>query len=833
MHSRGLILLMLALAASGSAQPNLAGAAKIRLALEHLRVLGSVMMIAAHPDDENTALLAYFARGRKARIAYLSVTRGEGGQNLIGPEQGDLLGVIRTQELLEAREIDGAEQLFTRAIDFGYSKSAEETLAKWGRERVLADVVWNIRRFRPDVIVLRFSGSSRDGHGHHQSSAILGKEAFFAAADKNRFPEQLKWVQPWQAKRLLWNSFSFTAQQEREAAKLPSRLELDTGTYDPVLGYSYSEIAGMSRSMHRSQGFGAAQRRGQAKNYLQHVAGAPAEKDVFDGVDTTWNRLPGGAEVDRILAGALHSFDAHHPSRTIPHLLRARPLIAQMKDLWAKLKLQELDEAVGLCSGLWLDAVADRYAAEPGAQITIRAEAINRSPADMRLVAISLEGSGGARQADAPEAELRENQPVIRELSWKISEDARYSMPYWLAGPKAGETYEIADQQLVGVPENPPVLRARFRLRVESQDVELVRPVRYRYVDRVRGELARPLTIVPAVALRLSEPVQVFPDSKSRQVELEVKANVANPSGEVRLEAPAGWSVDPKVRPFRLSDPGEQTVLVFDVTPPAGPSQGRLRAVASLGGRQISTGTEVVSYPHIEPQTVFPPSEAKLVRADIRVLAKRVGYVMGAGDQVPEALRQLGCEVTLLGPEDLALGDLGRFDAIVTGVRAYNVRPDLRANQQRLLEYVHRGGTLVVQYNVLDFGASGNPLAKIGPYPLRISRERVAVEEAPVAFPDANHPVLRTPNAISAADFEGWVQERGLYFAGEWDSRYEPLFESHDPGEPPRAGGTLYARYGQGVYIFTAYSWFRQLPAGVPGAFRIFANLLSSGKNRP
>ena len=803
--------------------------AQIQPALERLRVLASVLMIGAHPDDENTALLAYFARGRKARAAYLSVTRGEGGQNLIGSEQGDLLGLIRTQELLGARRIDGGEQFFTRAIDFGFSKSEEETLAKWGRERVLADMVWIMRSFRPDVVVLRFSGTGRDGHGHHTASASLGREAFAAAADKSRFPEQLKRVEPWQARRLLWNVFSFTPQQEKEAGTLAARVEIDAGAYDPILGYSYAEIAGMARSMHRSQGFGAPQRRGPAKNYFLHLAGEPAVKDVLDGIDTTWNRLPGGGEVDRILAEAVRTFQAAHPERTIPLLVKARPLIAAIKHPWAARKLEELDEAVALCAGLWLDAVSDRHTAEPGSQIRVRAEALNRSPAPLRLVSVALE-RGAAVEAQPADVELRENEMVTRELAWKFKDDEPYSTPFWLARPKQGETYAIAEQALVGLPEGAPVLRARFRLRVESQELEVARPVRYRYVDRVLGELARPLEVAPAVALRLSQPVLLFPNEQARTVEVEVKANVANAAGEARLEAPAGWRVEPKSRAFRLADIGEQVALSFEVAPPKATGIAQLRAVAAVGTRQVAAGTEVVTYPHIPPQTLFPPAEARLVRSDIRVLAKRIGYVMGAGDEVPDALRQLGCEVTLLGADDLARGELGRFDAVVTGVRSYNVRADLRANQQRLLEYVKQGGTLVVQYNTLEFGQAGNTLARIGPYPLRVGRERVAVEEAPVAFPNPQHAALRAPNEISQADFAGWIQERGLYFASEWDPQYQPLLESHDPGEPPRAGGTLVARYGQGVYVFTAYSWFRQLPAGVPGAFRIFANLLSAGQ---
>lgn len=815
--------LLVMLCTAARAQPQLAGAARIQYELERLRVLGSVLMTAAHPDDENTALLAWFARGRKLRTAYLAVTRGEGGQNLIGAEQGDALGLIRTQELLAARRIDGAEQYFSRAIDFGFSKNAEETFQKWGRQPVLADMVWVIRRFRPDIIVLRFSGASRDGHGHHQASAILGEEAFQAAADPNRFPEQLKWVQPWRAQRLMWNVFG----APREARL--GVVEVDVGQFDPVLGYSYSEIAGMSRSMHRSQGFGAAQRRGSAKNYLAVIAGRPAERDPFEGIDTSWNRLPGGAAVDGLLAQALGAFRPSDPTPVVALLAKARPLIAAIKDPWAELKLRDLDETIGLCAGLWLDAVADRRTVQPGGEVRVTAEAVNRSALAARLASLSLEDRQGRRQDAEINAVLGENQPLSRELTWRLPPEVPYSAPFWLLAPRRGEAYTI-EQAMVGLADNPPVLTARFRVAVDGGEIELLRPVRYRYVDRVLGEQGRRLEVVPPVSLRLPHAALLFPDEATGRVEVELTAQAPAVAGELRLEVPAGWRAQPGSQAFRLSEPGEQLVLSFELAPPRQESSGRLRAVAQVSGRQVTVGLEEIAYPHIEPVLLMPPAEAKLVRANVRVLSRRIGYVMGAGDEVPEALRQLGCEVTLLGPAELARGDLARFEAIVTGVRAYNVRPDLRANQQRLLDYVAQGGTLLVQYNTVEAGPAARALSNLGPFPLRIGRDRVTVEEAPVSFPNPAHPLLHAPNAIGPADFEGWVQERGLYFAAEWDPRYEPLLACADPGEKPLAGGTLVARHGKGVYVFTAYSWFRQLPAGVPGAFRIFANLLSAGK---
>ncbi|MCL5746521.1 MAG: PIG-L family deacetylase [Acidobacteria bacterium] len=805
------------------AQKNFSGTPEIEQSFQKLNVLGSVLMIGAHPDDENTALLAYFARGRHVRTAYLSVTRGEGGQNLIGPEQGDLLGIIRTQELLAARGIDGAGQFFTRAIDFGFSKSADETMAKWGRNEILSDMVWVIRRYRPDVVITRFSGTPRDGHGHHQASAILAKEAFVAAADPKRFPEQMQFVQAWRAKRLLFNTFSFTRSQETEAARTPGRLELDAGEFNPVLGKSYSEIAGISRSQHRTQGMGAPERHGPSKNYLMLVAGAPATKDVFDGIDTSWNRVRGGAGPGRLLAEAMRNFQVDHPERSIPLLLKARPLIAAIRDPLAAEKLKELDEAIGLCAGLWLDAEADRYQAAPGGSFQVNLTALDRSGFAFDAVSARLEGMGVSRDVVLSRSPLTCNRPVSAGVQMKVPPGEPYSQPFWLRKPKSGGRYTIDDRNLIGVADVPPLMRAVFQLKAGATSIEIARPVSYRYVDRVRGELTRPVIVSPEVALDMSRTALVFPNNKPRRIEVLVRANVASAAGQVRLDLPDGWSAMPSARPFRLSAVGEQQSVAFEVTPPAQEMAATIRAVADLGGRPVASGMETIAYSHIPAQVVFPPAEAKLVRSDIRVTAKNVAYIMGAGDEMPESLRQLGCQVTLLGPEDLQQRNLAGFDAIVTGVRAYNVRADLRAGQRRLLDYVNNGGTLIVEYNVLD----GN-LPELGPYPFQVSRGRVAMEEAAVRFPNARNPLLHTPNEITQRDFAGWVQERGLYFASDWDSKYEPVLACHDTGEPDLPGGMLYARYGKGVYIFSGYSWFRQLPAGVPGAYRIFANMLSA-----
>jgi LmbE family N-acetylglucosaminyl deacetylase len=824
-----------------SAQRELSGEIEIRQALEKLDTLGSAMMIGAHPDDENTALIAWLARGRHVRTSYLSLTRGEGGQNLIGSEQGDEMGVIRTQELLAARKIDGGEQYFTRAIDFGFTKSADETLSdKWPRDKVLGDVVWNIRRFRPDVIILRFTGTPRDGHGHHQSSAILGREAFAAAADPARFPEQLQYVQPWQAKRLMMNMATFTTQQEKEAMATPGRLEVDLGEYSPELGYSYGEIAGMSRSQHRSQGMGSAERKGSQKNYLVTLAGDTATKDLFDGVDIGWGRLKGGAAIAGQLSQAMDAYAPTHPEELLPRLAKVRPLIAAIDDPLARRKLKELDELTALSAGLSLEAQADKFSVTPGANLKVNFTATVRSPATTTLIGIRLTGVDDAPAVNLATAVLVNNQPSQYSATVRIPVGQPYSGPYWLAFPKDGEMYSVKDPREIGNADNAPVLEAIFSLKIAGMEVELTRPVQHRYVDRVYGELVRPLAVVPPVAVALEEKALVFLDNKPRRVEVAVRSNAGKESGDVHLEVPTGWKIDPPTRHFELAITDEQTNVDFDLTAPSGDTRGTLKAVAQVGDRAVSVGTEVIQYPHIPVQTLFPPAQAALVRTDLKVLSKNVGYVMGAGDEVPTALRQMGCDVTLLMPDDLARGDLSKYDAIVTGVRAWNVRPDLRAHYARLYEFAQKGGTVVVQYNVPEGGGPGPTgappadntiLEHIGPYPIRISRnDRVTVEEAPVTYPNPQISLLQAPNKIVPADFEGWVQERGLYFADQWDPKYQTVLSSHDPGEMPLPGGMLYTKLGKGAYIFTAYSWFRELPAGVPGAYRIFANLLSAGK---
>lgn len=816
-------------------------AAELQLAIQKLRVLGSVLYVAAHPDDENTAFITYLESGRLARVGYLSMTRGSGGQNLIGAETGEALGVIRTQELLAARSIDGAEQFFTRAVDFGYSKTSDETMAFWGRDAVLADVVWTIRSFRPDVIVTRFPLDGRGGHGHHQASAILAKEAFAAAADPKRFPEQLRAAAPWRAKRILWNSFRPDTGKRDPA--LPKLLTVDLGAYNPLLGKSYTELSAASRSMHKSQGFGAAERRGPVPNVLDHLDGDPAEADLFDGVTTDWTRIAGAEGVDRLLAEASSRFDPNAPDRVVPTLIRARAAMRALgNDPWLALKRRELDDVIRSCAGLWLEAMAARPYALAGGTVPITVSVLRRSDVPVTLAKVSIPG-GIVRDAADSTRELTNralgrNVPLDGAGSASIAKNASASQPHWLRKPPGPGAYHVRAagtasrpgeaEEWPGEAENRPALSARFELEIGGERIEYDVPVLHRWTDRVAGERYRPLEVVPPVTLRLDRGVYLFTEPAPREVRVVLESPGPAVVGPVRLHLPAGWRATPAETTVAVGSADAPATARFWVRPGERGVSGTLSASMTVAGTRHDRSRSVIDYPHVPIETIFPPAEARLVRADVRTTGSRVAYVMGSGDDVPAALEEMGYRVTFLTDEELEAGALtpAAFDAVVVGIRAYNTRPRLRALQPRLFDYVSSGGTMIVQYNTVEDALQD----RLGPYPFKISRDRVTVEGSPVRFTKPEHPLLRSPNRIGVEDFDGWVQERGLYFANPSDARYETVLSMNDPGESAMDGSILYARHGQGVFIYTGIAWFRQLPAGVPGAYRLFANLVGGGR---
>lgn len=817
-----LLLVHGTLQAQAPAKPN---AAELLRDIRKLNVLGSALYVAAHPDDENTRFIAYLANEQLYNTAYLSVTRGDGGQNLIGPEIREGLGIIRTQELLQARRIDGGQQFFTRANDFGFSKNPEETFRIWGKEKVLHDMVWAIRQFRPDVIITRFSPRPSETHGHHTASAMLANEAFEAAADPKRFPEQLKHVQVWQAKRVLWNTGVWSFRSQKEFEDYGSQLlKVDVGGYNPLLGKSYPEIAALSRSMHKSQGFGSTGSRGAEIEYLEHTKGERAKEELFEGVNTSWARVKGGEQVARLFEKAAVEFQPLQPASVVPTLLAARKELAKLPDsYWKRVKTAELEQVVKHCLGLYLEAVAIDYAVTPGEALNLQLEAINRSAIPVQLVSMR---PNFASTDSILNKTLAQNETHLLPLKLKIPANAPYSQPYWLRQEGTLGLFRVDDLQEIGKPENQAAAEVQFDLRIGGEPFRYTVPVVYKRNDPVDGEQYRPLAITPPVFVNISEKVLMFASQEPKPVHVLVKAGKAGIQGQVALQLPKGWRTEPAQATFNLEQNGAEQSVRFMVYPPKGQQEVELKAVATVGGQSYTRGLNVIQYSHIPTQTTFPEATAKAVRLDLKRQGQEIAYLMGAGDDIPVSLQQIGYTVTLLRDEDMNDAYLRRFDAVILGVRAYNTVERMPFYQPVLLRYVQQGGNLIVQYNT-GHSLKTNPVA---PFPLKISSQRVTVEEADVRFLKPKHPVLNSPNKITKKDFDGWVQERGLYFPNEWGTEFEAILSSNDPGEPARDGGLLVARYGKGHFVYTGYSWFRQLPAGVPGAYRLFTNLISLGK---
>ena len=799
-------------------------AGEIQLALQKLNILGRVLYIAAHPDDENTNLMALWSNGSLYETAYLSITRGDGGQNLIGPELRERLGVIRTEELLAARRVDHGKQFFSRAIDFGFSKTAEETMRIWDHDKILSDVVWVVRKFRPDVIVTRFSPEDQLTHGHHTASAILAREAFSAAGDPNRFPEQLAFVKPWRPTRLVWNTSPFFFSNRNLPFDPTGLTVLEAGGYNSLLGKAYTEIAAASLSMHKSQGVGSPPRRGARKEYFKLLEGQPMTNSLFEGIDANWSRVANSESIATQIRQIISQFLPADPAASVPELLKLRQAMNGIKDeSWVPEKKAELDGIIAACLGLHVEASTTNGAVTPGQTATIKLEAINRCNIPVTLQEIRFPLSGDSMKIDAA---LPSNELVTRDLSCKIPENTPYSQPYWLRKSGTLGAFAVDDQTLVGLPENPPDLPVEIVLQINGQELRYIVDTKYRMVDPVAGELRRPLVIEPPVFAKVVNSVLVFATNQPKSVGVHVTAATGPVKGELKLAVPQGWGVYPASIPIDLKAADAETVATFTVKPPEQNSEGTLRAVVSIDGRDYSLGRVRISYPHIGVHTLMPPAEARLVRADIREKGERIGYIPGAGDDVPESLQQIGYSVKILSESDITAENLKQFSAVVLGVRAYNTQERIANWLPELFAYVKAGGVAVAQYNTL----AELKTDQLGPYPLEISRDRVTDENAEVRILAPDHPLMTTPNKITSKDFEGWVQERGLYFPKKWDPAWTAILSSNDPKEKPLDGGLLVAKSGKGFFIYTSYSWFRQLPAGVPGAYRLVANMLSLGK---
>ncbi|MFI5337018.1 MAG: PIG-L family deacetylase [Opitutales bacterium] len=787
--------------------------------LQGFRTTGSVLYIAAHPDDENNRLLPYLARGRALRTAYLSLTRGDGGQNLIGPELGAELGVIRTQELLAARRIDGATQFFSRARDFGFSKDYADTLQRWDRRQVLSDIVRVIRTFRPDIIISRFSTIPGFTHGHHTASAILALEAFKLAGDPTAFPEQLDTLTPWQPKRILWNSFN---RANFGPDPTPGVIRLDAGGYDPLLGESFGEIGACGRSMHKSQGEGRLGVRGPAIETFQVLAGEPATTDILDGVDNTWARFPGGAEIGRLADDAIANFHPLDPSASVPRLLEIRQKLAALPaDPVVADKRRQLDRVLQACLGLFVETTLPKAQVVPGEELKLHLTALVRTGVPVRWVGVRYPGPGGT-PAGEPLA-LSDNVPASRDATLTLPIDAPLTHPYWLQEEGTEGMFQVDDPSLIGRPENPPAFPIEQLFKVGGQTLAVSDVPVQVITDPVRGEIRRPLEVIAPVAVNWVQSLELFAPGTTKPVTVELTAARAHTAGKLGLEVPAGWQASPAAQDFSLAATGDHARFTFNLTAPASLGSAVITAHADIGLRHYHRGSSEVRYDHIPVQLLQWSARLKAVSLELATRGHAIGYLTGAGDQVGESLTRMGYAVTPLSPADLTVEKLKTFDAVVVGVRAFNTRAGLEPRLPALFAYAEQGGTVIEQYNT----ANGLLNSRLTPYELKLSGDRVTIASAPVALLAPDHPALTGPNKITAADFDGWVQERARYVPRTWDPAFIPLLASGDPGEKPLTGTLLVARYGRGYFVHTSLSFFHELPAGVPGAYRLFANLLS------
>jgi LmbE family N-acetylglucosaminyl deacetylase len=814
-YSPTLFLALHFFAATAIAQkPVKPDAADLHQAIKKLNVLGTVLYVAAHPDDENTRMISYLRNAKYYDVTYLSLTRGDGGQNLIGPEIRELLGVLRTQELLMARSVDGGKQLFTRANDFGFSKSPDETLLFWDKDAVLSDVVWAYRQVKPDVVINRFYHDKKyDTHGHHTASAMLSVEAFDLAGNPAAYPEQLSLTQPWQARRQFFNtSWFFYGSQDAFAKIDKSTLwPIDIGVYLPLKGKSNNEVAAESRSMHRCQGFGSLSTRGESIDYLDFVKGdRPASQDIFEGINTSWTRVEGGAPIGKLLTQIDAEYRSDDPAASIPDLLTAMKMIQSLPEgYWKTRKLAEIKEVIRGCLGLYLESTANEPTATPGDAVKIRLEAIYRTGHNVQLAGVSI--APGLFDS-LPQAVLSRNKGWIFEKTVRIAPDAAFTAPYWLQKPASLGMFDVAEQTLRGVPETPRYASVRWQFTINGIPVEYNTEVAWKTGEPAIGEVWRPFEVLPPVFVEFTEPSYIF-TQKENEITVRAKAGKEGVSGNILVGAMR--------QPFSFSKKGEEKTFSFRIK--SDHSNGMLEVRAEVDGSIYNSRLVTIKYDHIPQQSVLLPATAPAAYLDLKVKAKNVGYYPGAGDEIPAALRQMGCTVKILEAKDMETATLAKMDAIVVGIRAYNTKDDLKIHQSKLLEYVQNGGTLVVQYNT-NFELVTDQVA---PFPLKISRTRVTDEKSEVRFLQPQHPALNSPNKLSPKDFEGWVQERGLYFPSEWDPAFSALLSTNDPGEKPADGSLLIAPYGKGHYVYTGLSFFRELPAGVPGAYRLFANLIS------
>jgi LmbE family N-acetylglucosaminyl deacetylase len=798
-------------------------ASEILQQLHRFREMGSVLYIAAHPDDENTELITYFARGRSYRTAYLSLTRGDGGQNVLGPEFGSDLGVIRTQELLAARRIDGSQQFFSRAVDFGFSKDYRETLRIWDRQQVLSDMVRVIREFRPDVLVTRFSPIPGGTHGHHTASTVLALEAFKLAGDPAAFPEQR--LKAWQPKRIVWDESIY---QHDDVNSGSQQVRIGVGGNDPVSGELFADIAGRSRSMHKTQGFAnftISGKNGPRFETFQLLDGAPMTSDILDGVDTTWGRVSGGAEIGKLADEIIAQFDSQNPAASVPGLLKLRNELSALTvdDSVVAEKRAQLDRILQAALGLEVQTTISQAEVVPGEKMNLHHSVVLHSSIPVRWVAVRYPE---VKQTIDQGIELLPNQFSASDSSPTLPLNTPLSQPYWLRVEGTTGLFQVDDPSLIGRPENPPAFPIEQVFEISGQTLVVPGEAVQITTNSAHLEIRRRMEVIPPVSLDFASDIALLAPGTSLAVEVEMVAARPDSIGLLRLAAPDGWQVSPAEQSFHLHSAGQREQFKFTLTAPPQSATAKIIADAEIDGAHYRNRRVEINYPHIPPLLLQPPASLNALSLELAIRGHTVGYLPGAGDSVADNLKQMGYAVTILDDTNLTPEQLHGLDAVVIGVRAYNVRTDIGSELPLLFDYVENGGTLIAQYN-RPYGLKANQLA---PFELHLSGGRVTDENATVTFLAPDHPVLNTPNKITSADFDGWIQERGIYFPNQWDEHFTPILACHDPGEAPLNGGLLVAHYGKGYFVYTGLVFFRELPAGVPGAFRLFANLIALGK---
>lgn len=795
--------------------------------IKKLNVLASVLYVGAHPDDENNALLPYFAKEKLWRTAYLSLTRGDGGQNLIGDEQGIELGLIRTQELLAARRVDGAEQYFTRAYEFGFSKSAAEALRIWDKEKILSDVVWVIRKYQPDIIIKRFPPDKRAGHGHHAASSILAQEAFTAAADPTKFPEQFKYgVKPWQAKRILWNTYNFGGNNTTSE----DQLKIDIGGYNLLIGKSYGELGGEARTMHKSQGEGRPGRRGESYEYFATTGGEAPKNDLMDGIVTDWKRITGGETIETMINAIISNYNIAQPDLSVPSLVKLYQAIKALPEgNWRNKKLDEVEQIIEECSGLFVEATSSQPQVVQGGDLGINFVLNKRENVNASLKNISVENFDSAFTATLPT-----NQNVSINKTLHIAGDKKISQPYWLVYPLKGGTFDVRDQTLIGKAENAPSFEASFLVNIVGEDFVIKKPVQYRYIDPVKGDTYEPIPVLPKIELKYDKENYISIDNNPVTSMLYVKSNRKDDLSKYTVEENASkdWKKNQKFIQYDVLP-----VLNKNISTTFTPQSKLLNTKEEISANtkkstEVYNGyTKTISYNHIPTITYFAEAKANLVKLDIKIVGKKIGYIVGAGDKVPDALKEMGYEVTTLSEKDITDENLKQYDAIITGIRAYNLYEYLSDKNDVLMRYVKNGGNMIVQY--MKSNQVGDKNITVGPYPFKISSgSRITEEDAKVNFLLPDNPALNYPNKITEKDFEGWVQERSTYQAVQLDPHYETPLGMHDTDEEQGNGSLAIAKYGKGNFVYASLVFFRQLPDGVPGAYRLMANLIALPKNK-